>query len=539
MLISTKSPPIIDQVSNRYDQKKKSLTPAEQQREQIKQRIRRIHEERRIRSIKFAKTIRVTLYFLLGIGSVILILLAVLVIMMLGSSQSKKFNTWHFEPAPVTYGFEEFGVSSNSEFCNEMARTLYNEEYNINQIAVSMVFCLEETEQFQGRNGGNGAAITTNLEGNGCEESETSPDGEFDSTKFLIGKLSAEERFEVFQRVLNFELYPMSHSAAEFTRRTNTERLFGNVEDGFESSEPSDKLQTEGTVLKMNYLQSAWKFNQTEETEMPFGNERESIMLDLNRTVCGATDGMRASTSFPEYIADAISLVEIEKGLKSIIKMDDFTKNPILYFLAHGVIKNMSKLLMDRTKNDHLTSHRRLGIRKKWEPSYSANFFALFDRKAGEAVAFSQTNNDTENSWRSSTWGYRPIIVVNNSTRCLIYAGSGGNMYESMEISRMAHTVLAYLYSDAPITTILTTPMFFPVRDGHYYTDGFVLGVLSRVMRLAHVSGSETFYLEKRKLQGQDTGTYKDTGSVIDVRENEIFPVFFDHNGPQIMPNGV
>ncbi|VDO77310.1 unnamed protein product [Haemonchus placei] len=92
MLISTKSPPTVDQVSNRYDQKKKSLTPAEQQRELIKQRIRRIHEERRIRSIKFAKTIRVTLYFLLGIGSVVLILLAVLVIMMLGSSQSKKVN---------------------------------------------------------------------------------------------------------------------------------------------------------------------------------------------------------------------------------------------------------------------------------------------------------------------------------------------------------------------------------------------------------------------------------------------------------------
>ncbi|KAK5964532.1 hypothetical protein GCK32_018580, partial [Trichostrongylus colubriformis] len=101
----------------------------------------------------------------------VLIILSVVLTLKMGSLMSTKFNTWHFERLPVTYGFEEFAVSSNSEFCNEMARLLYNEDYSIEQIAVAMGLCLKLTEGFRDEEAGNGVAISADTNSSSCEES--------------------------------------------------------------------------------------------------------------------------------------------------------------------------------------------------------------------------------------------------------------------------------------------------------------------------------------------------------------------------------
>lgn len=63
------------------------------------------------------------------------------------------------QPLPATFHFKDFAVSSNSESCNEEARTLYIEGHSVYGIAYAMLICLAKHAPHRGGLGGSSVAL--------------------------------------------------------------------------------------------------------------------------------------------------------------------------------------------------------------------------------------------------------------------------------------------------------------------------------------------------------------------------------------------
>ncbi|KAK5976136.1 hypothetical protein GCK32_010261 [Trichostrongylus colubriformis] len=249
-------------------------------------------------------------------------------------------------------------------------------------------------------------------------------------------------------------------------------------------------------------------------------------MVDLDQDqmvmVCGGSVKDEREHSFLSGLATAYKKLKIVNTTQL-----DLTKDPRFYSVAHDLIRFSDRAF-------RVSDHQRRGVHQKWKPPYHANFFVIACKKSGKAIAFSQTSKNNENRWGAfygNEQRYRPVIILDN-TRTLVWAGPGSDLSRSMDHPRKAHALLAYLCSNTSIATAVTTPLLFSYYGLLYYTRGLVLRALSSAMRLAALTDAEVALLK------QGLGRLTDAGAVIDIRDR-LYPIFFDHNGPQLMPNGV
>ncbi|VDM61810.1 unnamed protein product [Angiostrongylus costaricensis] len=114
--------------------------------EKLEKKKLELREKRRVRSIIIGRVIRAILHLLLAIGLLVLVILALYIVWEMGTTSSVLSKAWKFHPLPVTYPFDRFAVSSNSEMCNELARILHVEGHSFLGVATAVMTCLHITE---------------------------------------------------------------------------------------------------------------------------------------------------------------------------------------------------------------------------------------------------------------------------------------------------------------------------------------------------------------------------------------------------------
>ncbi|KJH47779.1 hypothetical protein DICVIV_06132 [Dictyocaulus viviparus] len=121
------------------------------------QRVQRILEGRHFRS--FLKA-----FIFIEIVTVCGLISSVYVVVMKAIMRLKIL--WEVETLPKVGYFEEFAVSSSSELCTELARTMYVEGFAMNLIALAMQYCLHL--QNPDRSGELGSSVAVHYSPNGC-----------------------------------------------------------------------------------------------------------------------------------------------------------------------------------------------------------------------------------------------------------------------------------------------------------------------------------------------------------------------------------
>ncbi|EYC02734.1 hypothetical protein Y032_0098g3095 [Ancylostoma ceylanicum] len=119
--------------------------------EAAKARLERINlRRRRQRRHKWSRRVggccRLSLIVILGISVLLFVISSTALVFELAI---KEDSTWKLQTIPLSYNFENFAVSSNSETCNEIGRTLYVEGHSIFGVAAGMVRCLAIAEPHQ------------------------------------------------------------------------------------------------------------------------------------------------------------------------------------------------------------------------------------------------------------------------------------------------------------------------------------------------------------------------------------------------------
>ncbi|KAL6725485.1 hypothetical protein Aduo_007535 [Ancylostoma duodenale] len=119
--------------------------------EASKARLERINlQKRRQRRHKWSRRVggccRLILILAMGISVLLFVISSTALVFELAITED---STWKLQPIPMSFEFEKFAVSSNSETCNEIGRTLFIEGHSIFGVAAGMVRCLAITEPHQ------------------------------------------------------------------------------------------------------------------------------------------------------------------------------------------------------------------------------------------------------------------------------------------------------------------------------------------------------------------------------------------------------
>ncbi|RCN48644.1 hypothetical protein ANCCAN_05283 [Ancylostoma caninum] len=82
---------------------------------------------------------------------------------------------WNYLPLSTTFEFKKFAVSSNSESCNEEARSLYIEGHSLYGIAFAMIICLMKHAPHRGGLGGASVAVFVDAKKGSCMQAQGYP----------------------------------------------------------------------------------------------------------------------------------------------------------------------------------------------------------------------------------------------------------------------------------------------------------------------------------------------------------------------------
>ncbi|WKY01923.1 hypothetical protein Q1695_015717 [Nippostrongylus brasiliensis] len=452
-----------------------------------RQRLMKARMERMQQSVKIARSVRSCLYYTLALTSLIFIGEAIYLVWWMGTTTSTESSAWVFHPLPYSYGFDHFGISSNSELCNEIARRLYKEDFSTLQIAVGVAMCLTVSEPHQSDARGLGASVFLSNGGNDCshmssftKEDENNVTTSISVLELLYDTLSDDEIRGLKARLQSYKYFPISRGYAEYLRRLNTEIVLlskYNSSKHLFTEENFYAVPVEGDLFPVSasFEELFNRLGEGMDDKSKFRDLAGPLEVEKRETQRVGLSMEEGAVCYHEDLDTTYFLREIERISKTgnfsgqFKKMKTPETSSYFYQYAFSIVRFVTEQLTEQVNRfvvQETRATKRQDSFKTWVPPHSGNFFTLFDVRNETAIAFSQTTR------------------------------SSGNL-----------TLLQpFVYSS-------------PTRDMY----DFLKRERGRVVSL-----------------GRGNNLYKkDTASAIEVKEGKIHPVFFDSSGAAIIPNGV
>ncbi|KAK6745761.1 hypothetical protein RB195_012089 [Necator americanus] len=536
--------------------------------------LKQIH--RRLKwSRRFGVCCRFMLIFTLVLLFCVFILSSTL-LLFISVESGKDQRIWKLHPRPLSYEFQEFAVSSNSETCNELGRSLFIEGHSIFGVAAGIARCLATTEPYKNDINGYNVAIFLNFSyernSTNCQQSvkrtktyeisgeNTTVTEDFSlegAYRALLEKMNRSE-IDVLDLKLSRGLrtYPMSKSFAEYLSIIGSEQVLqeecsNTFDEDFKSATyvegdiiqalPWPNFSSLRNVTSTMSTSSSEEIN-TQENFTTYSIEEDIIWMDIpviklatNQSVCR-----------PNISGNTPNVIDLFTGKEgsSLLKSSNIGRvtgsemsTTTFYFQAYSRIWSFLKDHSFKT-----TKKKMDGIRKKKNPPYSGNFFTVLDKRNQLAIAYSGIPGLSSVSSTSSQQiridmdqvTLQPLILFDNEIK-LVLAGPGGDMTQSLEIPRIIHTLLYYFAHGTSFIRAITTPTLFPHSYNLiYYNDGVPQSIVNAFGRFEQNVGRYV-----RKLKKIGPLSMKDTLSGIEVRNASAIPILFNLDGTSIVTNGL
>ncbi|XGW14896.1 hypothetical protein V3C99_000850 [Haemonchus contortus] len=421
-------------------------------------RRKRIESDRKELRRKIRKVARFAMILILGIELLFVGLYLLAIIIISGMINSTIVEPWVFRLEPTSHRFKEFAVSSNSESCNEEARTLYLEDHSTYGIAFAMSLCLMKSAPHRGGLGGASVAVMVDLDKNLCQQTQGYPrypplhnrgevrgpnrmfsdhwkqlfmqPGESHTWMALLSKINEDEKKRLSRKIFRDEakVFAVDANLARHLRIMDTTLALLSTHDRLLSKRFHGKLEGELVTAPLDFFNESgsnvsernWSTRDPSITLSRF----EKFFGNLNRSYVEWIDGIQQKVG--EYKVCVPSKPEnssiILEALRSRTKAQ--LKYPIqnAHFEAYVAMEKAIQLARNSSafyglpkekveRSNKGTHYKRISFRKEFP--YNSNFFALVDVKKRQAIACTSTLGSSFGSLMSSS-SWTPPTIFNN-----------------------------------------------------------------------------------------------------------------------------
>ncbi|KAL6725484.1 hypothetical protein Aduo_007534 [Ancylostoma duodenale] len=573
-----------------FDEPLESAQYRDQKRRLAQEQLKEEKRQNRRRIIRMVVCTIFTLEMLIFSGYFIFLLL------LSGIIFSTEVMPWTYSPLSATFEFKKFAASSNSESCNEEARSLYIEGHSLYGIAFAMVICLMKHAPHRGGLGGASVAVFVDAKKSSCMQTQGYPrfpieinkakeknkgdadfemstvlwPGEHDTLMAFAQKIKRNEWQRLIHKLLSDRArkFAVDADLARHLRIMDTmlnivlnyDFLFEHCSHGLQEGDIGE--MPKNFVGDQSWIQETFKY--------------ETLFSELgqrfNATVRNAKPKHWISATLLQSSTGKICLPE-PPGTSSIIEaaLEEITKEPemesvseakktaYLYKRAHGIIGS----IIEKAKI-HLAVPPSSDLPKKEQRSipttpYAANFFTLVDVKKNQAIAYTSTigtsfgslinsksqpsiilNNLYDSIGTMNAFFFLPIIAFDKKIK-FAWTGPGGFLQKSLDVPRLITSLVFHFYNETLLHFATTTPLIFPSPlNFSEYSSGFQWETLNELR--SHVASYwKTLRGEPARPMAPRGTRYSriDTGAVVEAHGKGYTPFYFNDNEDRIMPSGV
>ncbi|VDM55938.1 unnamed protein product [Angiostrongylus costaricensis] len=333
---------------------------------------------------------------------------------------------WDCEDPPGVALFDEFAVSSSSELCSELARTMYLEEYRFDLIAGTLQYCLNM--QQPDRSGELGSSVALHYSSKGC--------------RYTRGESRAP---------LNASLI------GEFVAGVNKKMLKqGRGRNGYEQLKEGEIETFPDFEDRMRHFVSL----------LDFRNSTKLEAYIRSRTEAQHVRGVPPLAIDSSQLKDVGNNYWNEGGMVSDGRGQNYcfpgepSVSPLIFAILNRTDYNVMK------KNDKLSHEQSARLLKSMMLELKSNI-AKF-KASGSLYAVHFMNNlmnkvmEHFHAEKGFTNSFTPFIAVKNNLITVAYSGDGGLSSISMGIPRMLYTILRHSFYGENLEDAITAPLLYP-----------------------------------------------------------------------------